>query len=98
MVILYNIIGCTFLGLTAYFLWSIDGWLWIKALVAFMIGFIFIASSHSMKEDKHDDSEWLEYIDKLQKENAHDTQKLDINYAKKIDSKKPTWFKEKNDA
>ena len=55
MVTLYNIIGCIFMGLMAYFLWAIEGWLPLKALVAFLVGFMFIAIAQSKKKEQCDD-------------------------------------------
>jgi hypothetical protein len=76
MVILYNIIGCTFLGLMAYFLWSIDGWLWLKALVAFLVGFVFIAVAKSMKDEQCDDKTYEQEL---------------ADYAERFNGQKEIW-------
>lgn len=52
MITLYNIIGCIFMGLTAYFLWAIEGWLLAKTLVAFFVGLTFITIAQTMQKEK----------------------------------------------
>lgn len=64
MILLLNITGFIFIGLMAYFLWQIPGWLWIKATISFFVGFCFIAFAQGIQGDNFKTEECKPYLDK----------------------------------
>lgn len=63
MILLLNITGFIFMGLMAYFLWQIPGWLWVKAGISFFVGFSFIAYAQGIQKEKSTAEEWKPYLD-----------------------------------